>query len=99
MKTALRKLVIVALWPVIVVVLVVPVGVSVGTLLGLVEDFGLSYTAENMRHNPAVFADQYASQIVFTGWAAVVDLAVLAAIAGVVLIRGYGKRPTRGDKR
>jgi ABC-type Fe3+ transport system permease subunit len=76
----------------IVTVLVVPVGMSVGILLGLISDFGLDFTVDNIRANPDIFAKQYAWPIVIGGWAAVVALVVLIVI---VLTRRYGKPPTK----
>ena len=53
----------------IAMVLVTPLGLSVGTLFGIITDYGPVYTAENIRLNPGTFANQYARMIVFTGWA------------------------------
>jgi hypothetical protein len=59
-----------ALRCVVVVLLCLPLGLSVGTLLGLLSDFGLRYTVENIRANPEIFANQYAGLLVYSGWTA-----------------------------
>ncbi len=73
-------------------VVVTPIGMSVGTLLGILQDFGLRYTAENIRLNPGIFANQFAQIIVFTGWAALAALVVLAVVGCVSLIRRQASR-------
>lgn len=77
----------VLLWRVAVVLLCPPVGFLVGTLLGLISDFGLSDTAENIRANPQIFANQYAGLIVNTGWTALVCLVAVVVIVGIQLWR------------
>ncbi len=83
----------------VVVVAVVPVGLALGTLLGIIEDFGLSGTVENIRHNPGTFANQFARNIAFTGWAALVAIVVLFVAGGVVLIRRYGSLSAKDRQR
>jgi hypothetical protein len=75
----------------IVLVLVTPVGLLAGILIGLISDFGPRCLVENIQLNPSMFANQYAPLIVFAGWAAIVDLVVMAAVAGVILIRRSGR--------
>ncbi|MGA2031645.1 MAG: hypothetical protein ABSG68_05275 [Thermoguttaceae bacterium] len=81
------------------IVVVTPVGLSVGTLFGILEDFGLNYTVENIRHNPGIFANQFARGIVFTGWAALVAIVVLAVVGCIALIRRHGKPPAKDEWR
>ena len=63
------------------ILLTIPPGGLIGTLLGLLGDFGLSNTVVNIRRNPQVFADQYAGQLVFLGWAALACLLAAAVLA------------------
>jgi hypothetical protein len=72
-------------WGVAVVVLCWPAGSLVGMLLGLVSDFGLDNTAENIRANPEIFANQYAGPLVHNGWTAAGCLLVVAIIVGIQL--------------
>ena len=83
----------------IAVVVVTPIGLSVGTLLGMISDFGLDNTVANIRANPDTFAKQYAQLIVCTGWAALVAIVVLAVVGCVTLIRRYGKPPTKDERQ
>ena len=76
-------------------VVVVPIGLSAGTLLGIITDFGSGCTVENIRLNPGAFANQYAQVIVFTGWAALAAIVVLAVVGCVALIRRSGGRQHR----
>ncbi len=73
-----------------------------GTMLGLLSDFGLWNTVDNIKANPTIFADQYAWNIVSTGWVSVVALIGSAAIIGNELFCHFSKRnepnkPEAGD--
>ena len=70
---------------VVVGLLVLPLGLWLGTLLGLISDFGLRYPAENILANPEIFASQYAGPIVNSGWIALVCLVAVVAIVAVEL--------------
>jgi hypothetical protein len=83
----------------VVPVLVAPIGLLVGILLGLIEDFGARNTVANIQANPSMFANQYARIIIFAGWAAVVDFVVMAGIASVMLIRRCGKLPAKNERQ
>lgn len=77
----------VVLQSVIGVLLCVPLGLSVGTLLSLLDEFGLRNTVETIRLNPEVFTNQYAGPLVYHGWIALVCLVAAAAIVSVQLWR------------
>ncbi len=75
----------VVLLSVVILLLIVPVGISVGTFLGLISNFGLSYTVENARLNPEIFADQFAGHVVYGGWIALVCLAAAFVLIGILI--------------
>ena len=85
--------------PIIGTLMLVPVAASLGTLAGLITDFGLTRTAENIRLNPRMFADQYADVVVRIGWTCVAVVVVSAAIVGVEWIRRLCKPPTKGERQ
>jgi hypothetical protein len=70
----------------------------VGTLLGLISDFGIRNTVWNIQANPGVFAKQYASSIVYTGWIAVAGMIALVVIGGIAFMREFRKPPTRNEQ-
>ena len=74
------------LWCVAFVLLCPPVGASVGTLLGLISDFGLRNTVETIKANPEIFANQYAGPIVCYGWTALMCLVAVVVIIGIQLM-------------
>ena len=65
------------------VALTVPLGLLVGTLLGLIRDFGVRHMVANIRLNPGIFADQYGANLVYTGWTALACLSASAVIVGM----------------
>ena len=84
---------------VVVGLLAVPLGLWLGTLLGLISDFGPRHTAQNIRANPEIFAGQYAGPIVNSGWAALVCLVVVVVIVGIQLMLMWRrKRGQRGQR-
>ena len=68
-----------------------PAGLLVGIQFGLVRDFGFSNTAENIRLNPKIFADQYAGLIAASGWVA---LTCLIAVGVIVIVQRMTKKGT-----
>ena len=73
------------LWGVAVFLLCLPTGLLTGILLGLISQFGLSFTLDNIRANPEMFANQFAPAILYSGWIAVTSLAALVIIVGIEL--------------
>jgi len=69
------------------VLLIVPLGLLVGMLLGLISDFSLRNTVGNIRINPEIFANQYAGLLVYSGWTAFVCLVAVVVIVGIQLWR------------
>lgn len=61
--------------------LAVPLGLLLGTHIGIIADFGVYHTVDTIRRNPETFADQYAKGMVWSGWASVVITVVLAITA------------------
>ncbi len=93
-----KKTLLQSVMPIIVPMLVVPLGWSLGTLLGLISDFGLHYTVENIRLNPDMFAKQYSWGIVYGGWIAVAVVVASAATVGIALVRRRGNAPTPDER-
>ncbi|MGA2258740.1 MAG: hypothetical protein ABSG53_29080 [Thermoguttaceae bacterium] len=60
---------------------------------------GIQNHLDKEANNPGTFANQYAQVIVFTGWAALVAIVVLAVVGCVTLIRRYGKPPTPDERQ
>jgi hypothetical protein len=73
--------------PIIGPLLIMPLGFCLGTFFGLISDFGISHTTENIKLNPEIFAKQYAFGVVLSAWAAVVTVGVSVVIVVVELIR------------
>lgn len=67
--------------------LIIPLGLCLGTLVAIISDFGLWHTMDNIRLNPATFVKQYGWIAIFNGWFSVAIVIASAAIAGVRLIR------------
>lgn len=74
------------LWYAALALLCWPLGALAGMMLGLITDFGLLNTTENIRLNPHIFIDQYASDIVWAGHLALLSLAALVVIVTLQLI-------------
>jgi hypothetical protein len=79
--------------------LVLPLGLSLGTLAGIIRDFGLMHTVDNIGLNADIFVKQYGWTTVFNGWASVAVVIVSAAIVGIELIRRSGNQddPNKSD--
>lgn len=73
-----------------------PLGALAGMMLGLITDFGLVNTTENVRLNPHIFIDQYASDIVWAGHLALLSLAALVVIVTLQLILMQAEKTTSG---
>ena len=69
-----------------------PLGLSLGKLAGIISNFGLMHTVDNIGINPDIFVKQYRWITVFNGWASVAIVIVSAAIVGIELIRRSGSR-------
>ena len=82
------------LWSVVVIMLALSNGLLVGTLLGLISDFGIRNTAENMQANPEMFANQYAGGLVYAAWFALVSLVALVAAVCVQYKFGWKRNRT-----
>jgi len=74
--------------------LAVPLGILLGTHIGIISDFGIYHTVDTIRLNPDTFADQYARGMVWSGWASVVITVVLAITA----LCWYACRSGGGDR-
>jgi len=74
-----------ALWYIAVFLLCLPMGMLEGTMLGVIEDFGVKYTVPNIRANSESFVEQYASDLVCSGWITLASLVALLAIVGTQL--------------
>jgi hypothetical protein len=72
--------------------LFIPLGILIGTQAALLSDFGASNTIENIKANPDIFAAQYASSIVISGW---ITIAILALCILIVMVEKFRK----GDKK
>ncbi len=79
-----------ALWYVAVSLLCLPMGMLSGIMLGIITDFGVRNTAENIRLNSEMFTEQYVPDLVCAGWITLASLAALLAIVGFQFI--WGKR-------
>ena len=71
------------LWGIASFMLCLPTGALVGILVGLVDQFGLRFTLDNIRANPQMFANQFAPYILYSGWFAVASLPVLMVIVAI----------------
>jgi hypothetical protein len=87
-----RKTLLMAVGPIIIVLLVLPLGLCLGTLAGLLSDFGFTHMVQNIKLNPEMFARQYGPCIVFNGWATAAVVVASAAVVGVAWIRRRGGR-------
>jgi len=67
-------------------VLVMPIGLCVGTLFGIIGDFGFNHPLDRILRNPDIFAEQYGPAIVFNGWFCVAVVIMTAAVVGISLI-------------
>ena len=76
----------------VVLLLVTPLGLLLGTLYGVISDFGLHETVDTIRLNPDTFADQYAGIVVRNGWAAVAITVVLILTGVCWFACGKGTR-------
>ena len=76
-----------ALWWVAVFLLCLPMGMLSGTMLGIITDFGVKYTVANIRLNSEVFIEQYAPDLVCSGWITLASLVVLLVIVVIQLTR------------
>ena len=74
-----------ALWYIAVFLLCFPMGMLAGTMLGIIEDFGVKYTVANIRANSESFVEQYAPDLVCSGWITLASLLALLAIVGIQL--------------
>ncbi len=77
---------------VMIVLLCLPLGSLVGTLLGLISDFGLRHIVWNIQANPEVFANQYAGPLVYSGWTALMCLIALVVIVGIQLMLTWTRK-------
>ncbi len=73
------------LWWVAIWLLCLPMGMLSGTMLAIIEDFGVKYTVANIRANSEMFTEQYAPDLVCAGWITLASLAALIAIVGIQL--------------
>ena len=85
--------------PIIIVLLILPLGLCLGTLAGLLSDFGCTHRVQNIKLNPEMFAKQYGPCIVFNGWAAAAVLVASAAVVGAAWIRRRGGRDGPVDSK
>jgi hypothetical protein len=77
--------------------LIIPLGLSLGTLAAIISDFGLWHTMDNVRLNPDTFVKQYGWTTIFNGWASVAVVIVSAAITAGTLIRRSRARADQPD--
>ena len=84
------------LWYAALALLCWPLGALAGMMLGLITDFGLVHTTENVALNPHIFIDQYASDIVWAGRLALLSLAALVVIVTLQLILIRAEKTTSG---
>ena len=79
-------------------VLVAPIGLCVGTLFGIIADFGFNDPVHRILRNPNVFAEQYGPAVVFNGWFCVAVVILTAVVVAISLICRFKVRASQPER-